>query len=253
MSFTAILRSELIKYRRSVLWKGVILIPVLSFVLLFTDLHFRYDYLTSSSHINKLTSVGIYNKLDVLIYENHLATLWFMLLSLGIVSVSVIVNYTEYSEKTWKQILARPVERKKVYLSKWMVTAAAVFILIVLNGAALIIMKRLYNMEGDSSIIFKYKILELVAAMGIVSFQQFISCYIKNSLVAAAIGFSATIGAYLIAQSSLLGNICPYSCVLRALPVGDMRDAVTASASGATLCVLWLLIGLWEFNKRDIQ
>lgn len=253
MSFTSILKSELMKYKRSVLWKGVFFIPILSFILLFTDLHLRCDYLTSSTHISQLSRFGINNKLDVLIYENHLATLWFMLLSLAIVSVSVIVNYTEYSENTWKQIIARPVERKKIYLSKWILTLAAAFILIILNGVALLIIKKLFNLEGNSSIIFKYICLEMVAAMGVVSFQQFISCYIKNSLAAAAIGFSCTVGSYLIAQSNLLSNICPYSCILKALPIGEISDAVTASVSGAILCLLWLLIGIWEFNKRDIQ
>lgn len=253
MRFTSILKSELMKYRRSVLWKGVFFIPVLSFVLLFVDLHFRCSFLMSGSHIKYLAEAGIYGKLGALIYESHLATLWFILLNLSIVVVAVIVNYTEYSENTWKQIVARPVERGKIYLSKWIVVLIAAFILVILNGILLMIMKNLFHIDGSFSLIFKYTGLELCTTLGVVSFQQFISCYMKNSLAAAAIGFAGSVGSYMFAQSKLLSYIIPYANVLLALPSGDNKDAYMAAFFGIVSGILWLIIGILEFNKRDIK
>ena len=253
MSFIYVLKSELMKYRKSLLWKGVFFIPVFSFILLFTDLHLRYDYLMESSRLKKAAEIGIYNKVDALLYENHLSTLWFILLNLSIVVIAFIVNHMEYSENTWKQIVARPVKRIKIYLSKWIIVFAASVILIVLNGVFVMLIKKFFEIEGSPSPIFKYVLLEIAAAFGVVSFQQFISCYIKNSLIAAAIGFAGTIGSYMLAQSKILGNINPFSCVLRALPLGDMNNAYTAAIFGTVSGILWLIIGVLEFSKRDIK
>lgn len=253
MSFAAILRSDLMKYKRTVLWKGVFLTSILSFILLFADLHLRYEYLISRVSMEKANEIGIFTKMDVLFYQNHMATLWFMLFNLAVVAVAVIVNYTEYSENTWKQMLSRPVVRNKIYLSKWLITFAAALILITLNGIALMIVKKLFNIEGDSSLILRYMCFEIAGALGVVSFQQFISCYLENSLGAAAVGFAGAVGAYLFAQSKLLGNLVPYACFLRVLPLEDMSETITAGVSGIVLGIVWLLIGIYEFNKRDIQ
>ena len=253
MRFMPILKSELMKYKRSVLWKGVFFIPVLSFVLLFMDLHFRCSFLMSDNHIKYLTQIGIYGKTGALLYESHLATLWCILLNLSIVVVAVIVNYTEYSENTWKQIIARPVERKKVYLSKWIVVLIAAVILVILNGIFLMIIKSLFHIDGSCAVIFKYIGMELCTTLGVVSFQQFISCYMKNSLASAAVGFAGSIGAYMFAQSKLLSYIVPYANVLLAMPSGDSKDAYTAAFFGIVSGIIWLVIGILEFNKRDIK
>ncbi|UZQ49474.1 ABC transporter permease [Clostridium kluyveri] len=253
MSFICVLKSELAKYKKSLLWKGVFFIPIFSSILLFIDLHLRYDYLMENSRIRELAQIGIYNKMDVLLYENHLSTLWFILLNLSVVVIAFIVNYMEYSENTWKQIVARPVKRMKIYLSKWIIVFTASVALIALNVVFVILIKKFFGIEGNSALIFKYVLLEIAAVLGVVSFQQFISCYIKNSLVAAAIGFAGTIGSYMLAQSKILGNINPFSCVLRSLPLGDMNDAHAAAIFGAISGILWLIIGILEFNRRDIK
>ncbi|AKN29808.1 transporter [Clostridium carboxidivorans P7] len=253
MSFTSILKSELMKYKRSVLWKGVFLIPILSFAMLFADLHIRVSFLMSNDHIKHLAEIGIYSKLQALLYENHLATLWFILLNLSIVVVAVIVNYTEYSENTWKQIIARPVERRRIYISKWIIVLMAAIILVVLNGVSIMVVKNFFGINGDSTLIFKYKILEMCTVLGVVSFQQFISCYMKNSLVSAAVGFAGSIGAYMFAQSKLLSYIIPYANVILALPSEGNKDAQAAAFFGIASGVLWLVIGIIEFNKRDIK
>lgn len=253
MSFISILKSELMKYKRSALWKGVFLIPILSFAMLFADLYIRVDFLMSNDHIKQLAHIGINGRLEALIYENHLSTFWFMLLSLSIVVVAVIVNYTEYSENTWKQIIARPVERRRIYISKWIVVLMAAIILIVLNGVSVIFIKSFFGINGDCTLIFKYKILEICATLGVVSFQQFISCYMKNSLASAAIGFAGSIGAYMFAQSKILSYIIPYANVILAMPLEGNRDAQAAAFFGIASGVLWLVIGIIEFNKRDIK
>ncbi|OAA85571.1 ABC transporter permease [Clostridium ljungdahlii] len=253
MSFMSILKSELMKYKRSVLWKGVFFIPILSFVLLFMDLHFRCSFLMSDNHIKYLTQIGIYGKVGALLYESHLAALWFILLNLSIVVVAVIVNYMEYSENTWKQIVARPVERRKIYLSKWIVVLIAAFILVILNGIFLIIIKNLFHIDGSFTLIFKYVELELCATLGVVSFQQFISCYMKNSLAAVAVGFAGSIGSYMFAQSKLLSYIIPFANVLLTLPTGDNKDAYMAAFFGIVSGIVWLIVGILEFNKRDIK
>ncbi|MCH3963276.1 MAG: ABC transporter permease [Clostridium sp.] len=253
MTFTSILKSELMKYKRSILWKGVFFIPVLSFLLLTADLHVRYSFLMAEEHIKSLYDLGIYDRIGALIYESHASTLWFILLNLSIVVVAVIVNYMEYSEKTWKQIISRPVERSKIYLSKWIVVLAAAFILVILNGIFLIIIKNLFHIDGSYRLIFNYIGFELCTVLGVVGFEQFISCYMENSLAAAAVGFAGSIGAYMLAQSKFLSYVVPYANVLLAMPTGDKSDAQRAAFFGIASGILWLVIGVLEFDKRDIK
>lgn len=63
MTSTSILKSELMKYKRSILWKGVFFIPVLSFLLLTADLHVRYSFLMAEEHIKSLYDLGIYDRI----------------------------------------------------------------------------------------------------------------------------------------------------------------------------------------------
>lgn len=252
MSLSLILKSEFMKYKRSHLYEIIFITPILSFVMLFADLHIRFDWLTSGARLEQSRQIGIYNKLGALLYESHFGTLWFTFLSIIIVLVSVIVNYAEYSENTWKQILSRPIDRWKVYFSKWMVIFIFTFVSILMNIIGLIILKHLFKVDGDYNLILKYLIFEIASALGVISIQQFISCYIKNSLVAAGVGFAGTMGAYMMAQNKVLGSIFPYSCILRAVPLGDGKDAQMAAIFGVVSCVLWIIIGILEFENREV-
>ncbi len=252
MSLWLILKSELMKYKRSALYKVAFSIPILSFVLLFIDLHLRFDWLTSGKRLEQSREIGIYDKLGVLIYTNHLGVLWFFFLLTMIVLLSVIVNYTEYSENTWKQLLSRPIDRWKIYFSKWVVIFIFTIITIFINIIGLIIMKNLFKVDGSYILILKYFIFQVTTALGVISIQQFISCYIKNSLLAAGVGFAGVMGSYMMAQNKILGNIFPYSCFLRSMPLGDGSDAAMAAIFGVISCIIWLFIGILEFKNRDV-
>lgn len=252
MSLALILKSEFMKYKRSALYKVAFAIPILSIVLFFINLHLRFDWLTSGKKLEQAIKMGIDGKLGVLIYTNHLGTLWFFFLLTLIVLLSVIVNYTEYSENTWKQILSRPVDRWKIYFSKWVVIFTFTTIAIIINTLGLIAMKNIFKVDGSYALIFKYFVFQFAAALGVISIQQFISCYIKNSLMAAGIGFAAVMSAYMMAQSEILGNIFPYSCFLRAMPFEGGSDSQIAAIFGVASCVIWLSIGILEFKNREV-
>ncbi|WP_123054193.1 ABC transporter permease [Clostridium sp. JN-1] len=252
MSLALILKSEFMKYKRSALYKIAFGIPILSLVLLFIDLHLRFDWLTSGKRLKQAMEMGINDKLGILIYTNHLEALWFFFLLTLIVLLSVIVNYAEYSENTWKQVLSRPVDRWKIYFSKWVVIFIFTIIAIIINTLGVIAMKNLFKADGSYILILKYFIFQVVTALGVISIQQFISCYIKNSLLAAGIGFAGVMSAYMMAQSKILGNIFPYSCFLRAMPFNDGSDSQTAAIFGIISCVIWLAVGILEFKNRDI-
>ena len=125
--------------------------------------------------------------------------------------------------------------------------------MVVLNGTGLIVISSVFKVQTDYFLIFKYVCFELCAILGISSLQQFISCFIKNSLAAAAVGFCGSIGSYMFAQSQILSKVIPYSNILITVPFGDERDAYVGLAFSIASGILWLAVGIFEFNKRDIK
>lgn len=253
--FLSLLKAEFIKNKKGLIWIIVFAVPLILFSMLSLDWHLRGKYLILDEHINALKEYGVSTQWHVLFFENHLTMIWYMTLTLSLILLSVLINYVEYNCNTWKLILTRPVKRWKIYLCKWIFVVSCSFFLISLNILLVILVGVIFSVSGHLSIFFllKYFVVEFIASIGIISIQQFISSYFSNSITSACIGIVGSIAAFMLSQNSILANIIPYCYVFRALPVLEFKEIYNIIFCGIISGVLWLFVGIVEFNNRDVR
>ncbi|EPY2302096.1 ABC transporter permease [Clostridium sporogenes] len=255
MSLLCLLKIEFIKQKRGFLWKTVFIIPLVALCLFSTYLYIKYNSLISLNALKQFEKFGAKTKLDILLFVNHQGSLWFMLSSLIFILAATQINFMEHKENCWKSVLSLPLNRTKVYLSKWLVVFIFCSISIVLNSLGFVIILFIFKLGNfiNGTIIFKYIIFQILCSLSIISFQQFISSYFKNLLVPLTIAFIGITNTFMFWQSNFLSNIIPYMPTLRALPLGDGKDAKTAVISSILSGILWLTIGILEFKNKDIK
>ena len=123
--------AEFLKQKRSFLWPVVLATPLLGAFLSFCNLFLRYDYLMGLEANQGLTPW------QVLLFQHHF--LWAFLLPLVATITASQVHHLEYRSRGWKQVLALPVSRAKVYLAKWSAVFLLNILLIVGNSICLLL------------------------------------------------------------------------------------------------------------------
>lgn len=254
MSFASILKSEFLKYKKGALWKISFIVPLISFLLLFGDWYYRGDYLTSAKMLKNLNDLGVKNKWESILFENHLGMQWSMLLILIISLIAAIVNHIEYSENSWKIILSKPVERYKVYMAKWVVIFMIALISILLNSLGVIAVGKILKIEEalNPNLFIKYIVLQIIGATAVISLQQFISCFMKNSIVAACIGFCGAVASFMLYQGKIISKIVPYTYTFDALPFLDTSILTTFIVASFISSVFWIVLGIIKFKKVEV-
>ncbi|WP_315122136.1 ABC transporter permease [uncultured Clostridium sp.] len=254
MSFSSILKSEFLKYKKGAFWKISFIVPLISFLMLFGDWYYRADYLTSGKVLKKLNDLGVESKWQVILFENHMGMQWNLLLILVISLIAAIVNHIEYSENSWKTILSKPVERYKIYMAKWIVIFIVTLISILLNSLGIIFIGKILKIEESLklNLFIKYIVLQTIGVMAIISLQQFISCFMKNSIVAACIGFCGGISAYMFYQGKIISKIVPYTYTFDALPFLDASVLTTFIVISFISSAFWITLGIIKFKKVEV-
>ncbi|MEW9097112.1 MAG: ABC transporter permease [Clostridiaceae bacterium] len=254
MSFPFILKSEFLKYKKGALWKISFIVPLISFLMLFGDWYYRADYLTSAKVLKGLNDFGVENKWQLILFENHMGMQWNLLLILIISLIAAIVNHIEYSENSWKTILSKPVERYEIYMAKWTVIFIITLISILLNSLGIIAVGKILKIKEtlNLNLFIKYIALQIIGVMAIISLQQFISCFMKNSIVAACIGFCGGISAYMFYQGKIISKIVPYTYTFDALPFLDASELTAFVVISLISAVFWMTLGIIKFKKVEV-
>lgn len=243
--FYQLLKGEFLKQRKSFTWLIAILTPVLAAGLTFINLFIRYDYLMSLEANRSLSSW------NVLLLQHHF--IWFLLFSLVVTIFASMVNYIEYKSNSWKNTLALPVSRNKVYLSKWSLVYILSIIMILFNGILLIIVGKILGFREivDLALILKYTIYQIAAITSLISLQCFISTEMSNTNVSLTIGAVGVASSIFFAQSESLSKLIPYAHIIYALPDPTINNIITLQY-GLSFGIVFLIIGIFFFNRKEI-
>ncbi|MCY6370607.1 ABC transporter permease [Clostridium ganghwense] len=250
MSLLSLLKIEFIKQKKSFLWKLSFITPIICFCILLTFWYFKYSTL-----INGCKDLGLNSQLDVLFFTNHLSSLWFILSTFSFSLISLGVNFIEHNENCWKYVLSLPIDRTKIYFSKWLVIFILSFVSIILNSIGFIGVSFIFKLENCLNVIliFKYIFFQILCSISIISFQHFICCYFKNTLIPLSISIIGIINTIMFSQSKILSILIPYVPTMNCVPLRNGNTAQIAAVTGLICGILWLLVGIIEFNKRDIK
>ena len=243
--FYQLLSYEFLKQKSSFTHPMALLSPVLAGGLTFLHLLFRYDYLKSLEANQGLSSWTL------LMIQHHFV--WILLLPLTVTVLASMIHYIEYSSNSWKNLLALPVSRAKVYLAKWSIVYISSASMICLNTILMLIIGHLlkFTEPVDWILILQYSSYQLVAAFSLISFQTFISSVIKNTNVSLAIGFVGVSSGLFFAQSQQVAKLIPYAHIVLTLPDPTIDNNMLLQY-GLAFGVIFLASGILFFNKKDI-
>lgn len=248
MKLLNLIKTDLLKEKRSPLWLMIFIIPLGTSGAMFLDMYIRYDYL-----YGKALEKGI-DSWQMLIRENHGVLNWAGFLPLFVAIIAVIIHQTEFSQNSWKSLLSLPVKKSSVYISKFIIILFFSFIIITLNATGLIAVGKIVGFPEKLQLIFfiRYIIYEFIAILGVAAIHTWLSSYFKNIIIGVAVGFiGMIIGSNLPFSHPQIAKFFPYSFSVFAGGFAGFNMQV-ALIGGIVSGVVFMLIGILEFNKREI-
>jgi hypothetical protein len=103
---------------------------------------------------------------------------------------------------------------------------------------------------GNSALYGEYVLYQAIGALGIVSFQHWISSRFQNVMAPIVIGVGLSVCAIFLGQSEVL-SFFPHAVILYAIPFEDVANNRPVW-SGLIAGPLLLGLGMLEFRRRDI-
>lgn len=186
--------------------------------------------------------------------------LWaFLMLPLYVTLQAALLAGLEHGERQWKHLLALPLPRGTHYLAKWVVLVwlvllAIIFLvlLIPLGGWVLQHFRNPLGLSGPPPWVFLLSRSAAIfaASVFIISLHTWISIRWSSFTVAAAVGMSATVAGFLIAQSARFGHWYPWSMPMQVL-AGEGERISFVVLVGLAGGAVTLVAGLVDFTRRD--
>lgn len=194
-------------------------------------------------------------------FVQSVLVLWaFLMLPLYITLQSALLAGLEHGERQWKHLLALPLPRRAHFLGKGLMLVAVVMLAtcvlllaIPIGGWVLMQANNPLGMAGmpSASFLLSRPAAIFAASFFIISLHLWIAIRWHSFTVAVATGMTATVAGFLIAQSARFGPWYPWSLPMQVLAGQGEKIGfvVTLGLSGGLVC---LLLGLWDFERREI-
>lgn len=246
MKSLQVLRNELLKQKRSFLWKLVLFFPLMEAALVFLDVMIRQDYLFGSYGKH-----GVNTLWGILIQENHSSAMWCVFLSMAIIVISAVIHNVEDTSGGWKYSLSLPVRRGEIYLAKWAASWIIGLIVIIMNSLGLIAAGLIIGSKTpvDLNLFLEYILLQSVAIIGIVSFQQFLNHCFKNVILPVSIGIGTNVMTLMLIGAGLSQYI-PYAYTYPAVPGPKFADFPLWGS--VVFGVIFFVLGWFQFSRKDM-
>lgn len=232
-----LIKSDFLKIRRKGFWLLTILGPFGVVALQMVNYGLRKDYLLQQSDD------------DWFYYLGNVGGFTPLALVLGITILTSFMASIENETNAWKQLIALPVSKLTVYLSKFTVLTC----LLIISSLLLCIFTLAYGIFLDlgSDIpyydLIKYSIYPCLASLPILSLQLWVATVCQNQ------GIPITVG--------ILGFVLTYSAFV--LPdwiiwkwpslMNEANDPVQNVLLGIGVGCLLYLIGMFDFTRRDVK
>ncbi|MEQ7807712.1 ABC transporter permease [Priestia aryabhattai] len=240
-----ILTVEKLKLKRSKIWILYILGPLIGVMLAYTNFYNNYELFVQpgdNEWIEAWTQVAIFMGPFVLP------------IMVGV--YAAFVCRSEHVSGGWKQLLALPVQRTKIFLGKFLITATMIavtlfIVLILFLGFGLV-----KGINGDLPMLtlIGYCIKGFLACLPLMLLQLIISIRSKTFGIPLAVSIVFTLPAIIVA-STPLGQIYPWTQPMLAMsPVDEspIESYFTFYTLLSILSIALLYFGIRNFAKRDI-
>lgn len=234
----SVLLSDVLKVKKKLVWflavagpAGVILLEALNFGL-------RYDWLT------KIYKEDLWGGLI-----DECRWLGVPALMLGLTIVASIMAGIEHQTNAWKQLLALPVSKAKVFTGKFLMLAGVLFLSSTLLGLGIMALGLGLGFGTDIPYrqMFEITYYPFLAVLPFIALQIWLSIMIKNQAIALMAGI---IGTILTLYGPAFPDWMPYKW---AFLENEWNRPVYSAAAGVLTGAAVFLAGLRDFVKRDVK
>jgi len=233
---TQLLRAEWLKIKRKGLWLLAIIGPIGVVALQMVNYGVRKDYLLTQSDD------------DWGYYLNNVASFIPLALILGLVILTSLMASIENETNAWKQWIALPISKINVYVSKFVIVSIILFV----SSSLLAVLTLLYGRTlglGENIPwihILHNSFYPYLASLALVGFHLWIATVSPNQGITITIGI---IGVIICMMSYYL----PDWVIWKWPTLMNQWDRPLMSvAFSIVAAIILLVIGMWDFNRRDV-
>lgn len=255
MKLGQLLKTEIMKQKKTLIWAVVFLIPFGTTGGMFLYMTFR-DYNKFLDMVHR-ESLGLW---QALVLENHFNLGWGRFMPIMVAVISTLVYYPEYRDDSWKNLLSQPLSKNKILLAKFIMIAFYTGLTIVLNTAELILVGKLIGFTEaiNFPLYGKYVLYQLAALIGVISVQNWLASYFKNILIPISFSLGVLIiSGILFSFSTGLGKYLPYfyHYFIGGFFIGGYEglSPYTGISEGIVSGIIIYLLAYLEFKRRDIR
>ncbi|MFC7319409.1 ABC transporter permease [Halobacillus campisalis] len=230
-----ILQADLLKVKRKWFWLLVFLGPFGVIGLQVVNYGVRYEWITSRTDDQWATLIQSVNMFVA------------PALLLGMAILASQIASIEHKETAWKQLLALPVKRRDVYISKFIITSGMIFIsaLLLCIGTVVLGIGLGFGWNFSVSDILKNSFYPFFAALPVLALQLWMSIVQKNQAGPLAIGiFGAVFSTY--------AHLAPNWLIWKWPLLYPGKDPLPYVGLGVLVGAVILLAGVMDFRRRDV-
>lgn len=235
---TRVFFADLLKIRRKLVWFLIFLGPFGVIALQYTNFTLRYDYLT------KLYKNHLW---EGLLSHVHYLTVPVLLLGMTIIT-SMIANI-EHQKNGWKQILALPVSKMQVFLSKFWLS----FLLLLIScfllavGSILLGLVLGFGMNIPYAELASVCFFPAIAGLPVLVVQLWLAVIWKNQALPFTVGI---LGMILSMYGMKMPDWVPWKWPLLENTAHDPLYFVIA---GSVCGFVVLVMSILDFSRRDVN
>ncbi|MDX8046485.1 ABC transporter permease [Gracilibacillus sp. S3-1-1] len=232
-----LLQADLLKIKRKGMWFLAVLGPVGVVALQMVNYGVRKDYLLQQNNDywgSYLLNTSAFTPLAIV---------------LGIAILTSFIASIENETNAWKQLIALPISKMAVYLSKFIVLSFMLFVSSCLLMVFTLAFGLLLNFDQEIPflMLLQYSFFPFLAALPVLALQLWVATVSKNQ------GIPITTG--------VLGVILAYSAFF--LPdwmiwkwptlVNEWDNPVINVWLGLSIGCLLYMMGMFDFTRRDVK
>ncbi|MES9698081.1 MULTISPECIES: ABC transporter permease [Bacillus] len=233
--YKSLLASEFLKLKRKWVWFLIMIAPIGVIVLQAINFSLRYDYLIEK-YKNDLWG-GLLSNVQSLSLPAIL---------LGITIITSIIAHLEHSSTSWKHLLILPIEKRKIFIAKFILSFILLFIscFILFIGSIFLGIGLDFGYSIPWSKVIKISFFPYFSALPVLALQLWLSIVYKNQGITLIVGVLGTVLA-------LFSESLP-DWIIWKLPLLASKSNTT-TLLGATIGVLLILIATFDFVRRDVD
>lgn len=232
-----LLRVDLLKIKRKGIWFLTFLGPLGVVGLQMVNYGVRKDYLLQQSED------------DWLYYLDNVHGFTPLALVLGIAILTSFMASIENETNAWKQLIALPVTKMSVYLSKFTVLAFLLFVSSSILAIAAAGYGMVLKLEGTLPllVLLRNSFFPLLAALPILALQLWVATVSDNQGIPITIGVLNVILAY-------SAFVMPDWMIWKwPTLMNQWNEPLVSALFGFAFGVLLYLIGMLDFVRRDVK